>query len=86
MPFSLLKYGFSRKYPAVRHFPWPRELKPSYDVVIIGAGGHGVAAYYLARDYGITSIAVIEKGYLAAETNPLGDVLEILSCGKKLSH
>ncbi len=66
MPFTLLKYGFSRKHPAERHFPWPRELKPSYDVVIIGGGGHGVAtAYYLARDYGITNVAVIEKGYLA---------------------
>lgn len=66
MPFGLLKYGFSRKYPAERHFPWPGELKRSYDVVIIGGGGHGVAtAYYLARNYGITSVAVIEKGYLA---------------------
>ena len=34
-------------------------------VVIIGGGGHGVAtAYYLARDYGITNVAIIEKGYL----------------------
>jgi len=66
MPFGLLKYGFSRKWPAERHFPWPAELKPSYDVVIIGAGGHGVAAaYYLARDYGVTNVAVIDKGYLA---------------------
>src|SRR5262245_46754411 len=66
MPLGLLKYGFSRKYPAERHFPWPGELKRSYDVVIIGGGGHGVAtAYYLARDYGITNVAVIEKGYLA---------------------
>ncbi len=66
MPFGLLKYGFSRRYPAARDFPWPSELKRSYDVVIIGGGGHGVAAaYYLARDYGIPDIAVIEKGYLA---------------------
>src|SRR5262249_60315032 len=66
MPFGLLKYGFSRHYPAERDFPWPTELKRSYDVVIIGGGGHGVAAaYYLARDYGITNVAVIEKGYLA---------------------
>jgi sarcosine oxidase subunit beta len=66
MPFGLLKYGLSRRYPAARDFPWPRELKRTYDVVIIGGGGHGVAAaYYLARDYGITDVAVIEKGYLA---------------------
>ena len=40
-------------------------LRPSYDVVIIGAGGHGLAAaYYLARDHGIRDVAVLEKGYL----------------------
>jgi sarcosine oxidase subunit beta len=41
------------------------QLKSSYDVVIIGAGGHGLAsAYYLARDHGITNVAVIEQGYI----------------------
>jgi len=40
-------------------------LKPAYDVVIIGAGGHGLAcAYYLARDHGIRNVAVLERGYL----------------------
>ena len=40
-------------------------LKAAYDVVIIGAGGHGLAAaYYLARDHGIRNVAVIEKGYI----------------------
>ena len=40
-------------------------LKAGYDVVIIGAGGHGLAAaYYLARDHGIRNVAVLEKGYL----------------------
>ena len=40
--------------------------KWSYDVVIIGAGGHGLAtAYYLARNHGITNVAVLEKGWLA---------------------
>ena len=41
------------------------ELKPSYDVVIIGAGGHGLAtAYYLAREHGVKNIVVLEKGFL----------------------
>jgi len=41
------------------------ELKDSYDVVIIGGGGHGLAtAYFLAREHGITNVAVLEKGYI----------------------
>ena len=41
------------------------QLKSSYDVVIIGAGGHGLAtAYYLAKNHGITNVAVLEKGWL----------------------
>jgi sarcosine oxidase subunit beta len=40
--------------------------KPSYDVVVVGAGGHGLAtAYYLARNHGITNVAVLERGWLA---------------------
>ncbi len=39
--------------------------KAEYDAVIIGGGGHGLAtAYYLARNHGITNVAVLEKGYL----------------------
>ena len=46
-------------------FRVPAALKPVYDVVIIGAGGHGLAAaYYLARDHGINNIAVVDQGYL----------------------
>ena len=41
--------------------------KPSYDVVIIGGGGHGLStAYYLAKEHGITNVAVLEKGYLGS--------------------
>ncbi|SDU30864.1 FAD-dependent oxidoreductase [Halopseudomonas salegens] len=65
MPFNLLKYGLSADYPAEVDLPPPVELKPRYDVVIIGAGGHGLAiAYYLARYHGITKVAVLDKGYL----------------------
>ncbi|MFT6581457.1 MAG: sarcosine oxidase subunit beta [Alphaproteobacteria bacterium] len=39
--------------------------KPAYDVIIIGGGGHGLAsAYYLAKNHGITNVAVLEKGWL----------------------
>ena len=40
--------------------------RPAYEVVIVGAGGHGLAtAYYLARNHGITDVAVLERGWLA---------------------
>jgi sarcosine oxidase, subunit beta len=52
------------------HRGWPRQWrnpapKPAYDIVIVGAGGHGLAtAYYLATVHGITNVAVLEKGWL----------------------
>jgi sarcosine oxidase subunit beta len=42
------------------------EPKASYEVVIVGGGGHGLAtAYYLAKEHGITDVAVLERGWLA---------------------
>jgi sarcosine oxidase subunit beta len=52
------------------HQDWPvqwraPEPKAAYDVIIVGAGGHGLAtAYYLAKEHGITNVAVLEKGWL----------------------
>ncbi|MGX5842062.1 sarcosine oxidase subunit beta [Mesorhizobium sp. ArgA1] len=41
--------------------------KASYDVIIIGGGGHGLStAYYLAKEHGITNVAVLEKGWLGS--------------------
>jgi sarcosine oxidase, subunit beta len=54
----------------LRGRPWPRvwrapDLRHTYDVVIVGAGVHGLAtAYYLAARWGITNVAVIDKGYI----------------------
>jgi sarcosine oxidase subunit beta len=65
MPLGLLRFALSREHPEPRMFTRRDRLKPAYDVVIIGAGGHGLAAaYYLARDHGITNVAVLEKGYI----------------------
>ena len=61
---ALLRHGLNR------HRTWPRAwrsppLKDRYDVIIIGAGGHGLAtAYYLAKEHGITNVAVLERGWL----------------------
>jgi sarcosine oxidase, subunit beta len=65
MPLGLLRFALSRDYPEPRMFRVHDRLKPAYDAVIIGAGGHGLAAaYYLARDHGMANVAVLEKGYL----------------------
>jgi heterotetrameric sarcosine oxidase beta subunit len=43
------------------------EPKPAYDAIIVGGGGHGLAtAYYLAKNHGLTNVAVVEKGWLGS--------------------
>src|SRR5688572_13111794 len=43
------------------------ELRDRYDVVIVGAGSHGLAtAYYLAKNHGITNVAVLEQSYIGS--------------------
>ena len=62
---SLLRRGISRKdWPRV----WsPHELRPTYDVVIIGGGIHGLAtAHYLAANHGVTNVAILEKSYIGS--------------------
>jgi sarcosine oxidase, subunit beta len=52
------------------HKDWPEQWpdaapEPAYDAIIVGGGGHGLgAAYYLAKKYGITNVAVLEKGWI----------------------
>jgi sarcosine oxidase subunit beta len=62
--FSLARNAFCyhEKWPKMWRNPEP---KREYEVVIVGAGGHGLAtAYYLAKNHGITNVAVLEKSWL----------------------
>ena len=65
MSIRLLKHAFIENYAEPCWFNTPSTLKDTYDVVIIGAGGHGLAcAHYLAQDHGITNVAVLDASYL----------------------
>jgi len=62
--FSLVRnaMGYHRDWERAWRSPEPKD---SYDVIIIGGGGHGLAtAYYLAKEHGITNVAVLEKGWI----------------------
>ena len=65
--YSLLSLA---RHALSHHQNWQRAwrqppLRKDYEVLIIGAGGHGLAtAHYLAREHGITDVAVLEKGWL----------------------
>lgn len=60
----ILKEGLTGNKGWTPHWRNP-EPKDEYDVIIIGGGGHGLAtAFYLAKEHGITNVAVLEKGYI----------------------
>ena len=61
---SLIGQAFSAHQGWQRQWRAP-EPKASYDAIIIGGGGHGLAtAYYMAKEHGLTNIAVLEKGWI----------------------
>ncbi len=62
--FSVLRHGLTGNTgwrPAWRK----AEPKPSYDAIVVGGGGHGLAtAFFLAKEHGIRDVAVVERGWI----------------------
>ena len=61
--FCQALYG-NKSWEPVWRDPAP---KPAYDIIVVGGGGHGLAtAYYLAKEYGLTNVAVLEKSWIGS--------------------
>ena len=63
---SILSQAFKgqRGWTAAWRDPEP---KAAYDAIVVGGGGHGLAtAYYLAKNHGLTNVAVVEKGWIGS--------------------
>jgi heterotetrameric sarcosine oxidase beta subunit len=64
--FSLVRNALSGNLNWKPQWRQPQP-KPHYDVIIVGGGGHGLStAYYLAKEFGVKNVAVLEKGYLGS--------------------
>lgn len=64
--FSIFREALRKNTGWAPHWRAP-EPKPHYDVIIVGGGGHGLStAYYLAKEFGITNVAVLEKSWLGS--------------------
>src|SRR6195952_5789405 len=62
---ALFKRGLSGQRGWKPQWRRPEKPKKGYDAIIVGGGGHGLgAAYYLAKEHGLTNIAVVEKGWI----------------------
>ncbi len=63
--FAVAREAFRNHTGWERAWAKPTQPKKKYDVIIVGAGGHGLAtAYYLGKNFGITNVAILEKGWL----------------------